>query len=201
MRGPRWQALQRELEPFVERRVSNAADVDDIVQETLARIHRGLSRLADETRMGPWMMRVARGAIADHYRQAASRARRHEAAADDPTWQAAPMDDVEEEGLAATELLTACVRPFVRDLPALYAEALTLTELDGLSQRDAAARLGVTYATMKSRVQRGRAQLRASIEACCEVELDPRRRIVELRVRRARANPVCHAPGAGEADE
>jgi RNA polymerase sigma-70 factor, ECF subfamily len=41
-----------------------------------------------------------------------------------------------------------------------YREAITLVELEGLTAREAAEMVGVSISKMKSRVQRGRAQLR-----------------------------------------
>jgi RNA polymerase sigma-70 factor (ECF subfamily) len=68
-------------------------------------------------------------------------------------------------------------------LPPPDREALTLTELEGLSQREAAERLGMSYSGLKSRVQRGRAKLRAVLDRCCEVELDPRGAVITFRPR------------------
>ena len=63
-------------------------------------------------------------------------------------------------------------------LPSPYREALTLTELEGLSHKEAAALVGVSLTAMKSRVQRGRDKLRAALVACCHIALDARSRVV-----------------------
>ena len=70
--------------------------------------------------------------------------------------------------------LAACLGPLIERLPPLHREALALTELEGLTQTSAAARLGLSSSGMKSRVQRGRAQLKELLGACCEIELDRR---------------------------
>jgi predicted DNA-binding protein (UPF0251 family) len=70
--------------------------------------------------------------------------------------------------------LRACLHPLLERLPAIHREALTLTELEGLTQVEAAARLGLSISGMKSRVQRARAELRKLLTACCEVDLDRR---------------------------
>jgi RNA polymerase sigma-70 factor (ECF subfamily) len=77
-------------------------------------------------------------------------------------------------------LLAQCVRPFVDELPDIYRDALVMTELDGLTQAAAANRVGISLSGMKSRVQRGRAMLRDSIEDCCEVTLDARNGIRDV---------------------
>ena len=68
-------------------------------------------------------------------------------------------------------------------LPSPYREALTLTELEGMTQKEAAAMLGTTLSGMKSRVQRGRVYLRKALEDCCHIALDARGRVVTCEPR------------------
>ncbi len=56
-----------------------------------------------------------------------------------------------------------------------YRQAVTLVDLEGLAQQEAAVQLGLSLSGMKSRVQRGRRQLKGMLEACCTIELDRRR--------------------------
>ena len=153
-----WQEVAARLRPYVARRVASTADIDDILQETFLRMHRGLATLADGERFGPWVYRVATSAIGDHLR---SRARHPLAAGDSETaappssTDAAPVDEYLEGDLAE------CVAFFVARLPSPYREAITLTELQGLSQKDAADMLGISVSGMKSRVQRGRERIRS----------------------------------------
>ena len=80
--------------------------------------------------------------------------------------------------------LAECLGPLLGRLPAKQRQALTLTELEGLTQASAAARLGLSTSGMKSRVQRGRAQLRQLLDACCEIDLESRGDITNYQSRR-----------------
>jgi RNA polymerase sigma-70 factor, ECF subfamily len=80
---------------------------------------------------------------------------------------------------------------FVEMLPSRYREALTLTELQGITQKEAAAMLGISVSGMKSRVQRGREQLREALEACCTIALDTRGRVVSCEPRPDGRLPDC----------
>ena len=71
----------------------------------------------------------------------------------------------------------------IQTLPEPYREALTLVELEGLTQREAAERLGISHSGLKSRVQRGRALLRRALVRCCDVELDRAGRLIDYRER------------------
>lgn len=183
-----WPELAERLRPFVARRVASAADADDVLQEVLMRMHRGLPSLEDEERLSAWMFRIARTAISDHLRQRA----RHPVAAPGPDAAAEEIDD-----LSAEEDVARSLAFFIALLPSPYREAITLVELERRTHREAAAMLGVSVSGMKSRVQRGRAKLRAMLDRCCEIALDVRGRVIACEPRRDLrmpewAPPECH---------
>jgi RNA polymerase sigma-70 factor (ECF subfamily) len=74
----------------------------------------------------------------------------------------------------AKDLIAAVLRPFVAQLPPSYREVVLLSELDELPHAVVAERLGMSVSGVKSRVQRGRAQLRQLLERCCQIALDAR---------------------------
>ena len=172
-----WRALRAQVRPFVAKRVP-ASDIDDVVQEVFLRVQRGLPKLRDEQRLGPWIYQVARNAVADHGRAAARKPGADELERIEQTAWTEPPDDG-AAGRAAAQYAAL----FVSMLPDPYREALTLTELEGLTQKEAAAQLGLSLSGMKSRVQRGRAKLRASLEACCDFALDARHRVIAVEPR------------------
>jgi RNA polymerase sigma-70 factor, ECF subfamily len=163
-----WREVEARLRPFVARRVP-PADVDDVVQDTFVRVHRGLSALADGERFGAWVYRVASSAIADHQR----RRIRHPSTSATAPEGSEPSIPFEGDDTLESEL-AECIALFVARLPSPYREAITLTELEGLSQKDAASMLGISISGMKSRVQRGRERIRHMFEECCELSIDCR---------------------------
>lgn len=90
---------------------------------------------------------------------------------------------IESASRGAWRELEAKLRPFVAMLPSPYREALTLVELEGLTQKQAAEMLGISLSGMKSRVQRGRLQLRKGLEDCCHIAQDARGRLVSCEPR------------------
>lgn len=172
MRGPMaesleniWKSFHGRLHRFVESRVKNRADAEDILQEVFVRIHQGVGKLRDGDRLLPWLFQVTRSAIADHYRKAA---RRKEVPADVEREPVAPHV-TEDDPVEARRELARCMRPMLERVPHAYREAVSLVELDGMTQTAAAEKLGLTVSGMKSRVQRGREKLKASLQGCCHV--------------------------------
>jgi RNA polymerase sigma-70 factor (ECF subfamily) len=145
------------LARFVRRRVRNAADADDVLQDALARLHAGLPTLRDPEKLPGWIFGVARRAVLDHYRRR----------------KTAPLErDVEAPPAKAD--LAACLEPLAGTLPEADREALRLAEIDGVPHAELAARLGLSLTAAKSRVRRARGRLKAALLDCCRVELDGR---------------------------
>lgn len=161
-----WREVHERLTAFVAQRVDDPADVADVIQTVFLRVHQHVATVKDGERLLPWLFQVTRNAIADHYRAPARRRELALSEVDDT-----PAVALEAEPPVATAELAACVRPMVEQLAPIHREAITLVEFDGVSQVDAAARLGISVSGMKSRVQRGRAELRQVLGACCEISL------------------------------
>ena len=187
-----WQELHGNLRAFIGRRVRNQADVDDLVQRVLLQIVKGLGSLRDAERLHAWVYRTARNVIVDHYRSSA--ARRELAGSDADELAAADASDLKlDDEIVALQELATCLTPMLRQLQPAYREAVTLTDLEGLTQADAAERVGVSLSGMKSRVQRGRRQLKAVLEACCRVDLDTRGSIVGYEAREPDSCTRCNS--------
>jgi RNA polymerase sigma-70 factor, ECF subfamily len=172
-----WREVEARLRPYIARRVASPADVDDVVQETFFRVYRGLPSLAESERFGGWVYRIAARAIADHRRART----RHPLSPSDGDAADEPAGAQAEPDLEAE--LVECVALFVARLPSPYREAITLTELGGLTQKDAAEMLGISTSGMKSRVQRGRERIRTMFEQCCEISVDCRGHVTECVAR------------------
>lgn len=167
---PSWETLARELRPFVARRLGDREhEVDDVLQEVLLRVHRGLPKLQHRDRFHGWVLQIARNSINDQLRQR----QRFPLADAEPAESAAPESE-EQADRAVAAALAQSLSFFVAVLPGPYRETLQLVELDGVSYQDAADRLGVSLSAIKSRVSRGRTKLRSYLEACCEIALDAR---------------------------
>ena len=92
------------------------------------------------------------------------------------------MDSEETEESAAREL-SACLKPLIKNLAAADQQALQMVEFDGLTQVEAAARLGLSVSGMKSRVQRARSHLRVALDDCCRIALDRRGGVISYQAR------------------
>jgi RNA polymerase sigma-70 factor (ECF subfamily) len=171
-----WADLTRALRAYVGRRVSSAEDRDDLVQDVLLRVHRSLDGLKGRDAAGSWIYRIAHNAVIDHWRR---KGRPAPVSADEAEAALAKLAVPDDDGDRLQETLAAYVASLVPELPSPYRETLELTELEGLTNAEAARRLGVSLAAVKSRVLRGRKLLRDAMARCCELEIGATGRVVD----------------------
>lgn len=153
-----WIAHKTRLRSYVAKRVREPGVVDDILQDVFIKAYTNLHTVKSHGSLTSWLYRIASNAIADHYRgQKPSQEIPGEL----------PSPEPEPDYIAE---LASCLRPLIADLPETYRLPLVLSEIDGLSQKEVAARLGLSLSGAKSRVQRGREKLRQRLSECCYIE-------------------------------
>ncbi len=171
-----WRELSADLLRFIRRRVSDEQHAEDLLQETFVRIHRNIRSLADADRLAAWVYQIARNVVSDHYRKSA-RAQSNGVellSVDDP------IDDTDDRPFRLSCLSSRWQAEFMAKLPETYREAVQLAEIEGLTQREVADRLGLSLSGDKSRIQRGRALLKEVLEACCRFEFDRRGNLMDI---------------------
>jgi RNA polymerase sigma-70 factor (ECF subfamily) len=183
-----WQEVHERLRRFIAKRVADEAEVDDLLQEVFVRVHRHLDQLQEPERLVPWIFRITRHVIIDHYR--APKRHREVPVGLANEMEASVPESTDDAMPAAAMELSGCLGPMIARLSEDYRQAITLVEIEGLTQKQAAERLGLSIPGMKSRVQRGRQQLRKLLEDCCLIELDRRRGVTDFELRRPQ-NPPC----------
>lgn len=141
------------------RLVRDRMEAEDMTQEAFLRIYRGLPGFRGDSAFTTWMTRVALNTFHRHVRRlprtgplagAGADPGDDDPAADIPSGEAGPDDR------AATGQSAERVRLLVAGLPQPFRDAVVLFYLQEKSVEEAAATLGVSVGTLKSRLFRGR---------------------------------------------
>ena len=153
----------------------NAADAEDLVQETFATAFAASGRFQAGTDLGGWLYRIMFNMFADGYHKR----RREPLLAADPVdrqtdlrWSPGSADGASAEEHALGNLLQAEIVAAIRALPARHRLMICLADLKGLGYRQIADLTGVPVGTVKSSLHRGRGQLRATLTARYPVQTD-----------------------------
>lgn len=161
---PSWEEVARDHGRFVYtvayRLTGNRPDADDLVQEVLVRVRRGLATYRPGSMTG-WLARITTNAF---YDQARRRRRRPTVALpDDPdrVIAGAPGADATSAAENLPEYLQEALAALAED----FRVAVVLCDVVGLSYDEIAAIVDRPVGTVRSRIHRGRAQLRDALIA------------------------------------
>ena len=136
----------------------NHEEAEDLTQDIFIKVFRALHTFDRRANFQTWLISVSRNMCIDHYRSV--RKERETINRDIDADDLMPVAD----GLAADALLeqqrqAALLRRALAALPEPLKTAVTLRDLQDLSYQDIARRLQVPEGTVKSRINRGRAEL------------------------------------------
>lgn len=162
-----WQEYHAKIQSFIRSRVPDKATSDDILQNVFLKMDSGLTSLKDQTKLKSWIYQITRNAIIDYFRL-------QKPAVEIPDWLSQVEADQDEN---VKQELSECLQPMIQLLPEKYREAVILSELKGLTQKNLAKVQGISLSGAKSRVQRGRVLLKKMIEECCRLEFDHKGRL------------------------
>ncbi len=170
-----WLKFSHPVKDFIRNQTHNSNVTDDILQEVFIKIHQNLHLLRDKERVAGWIFQIARNTVLNYFRTQKRNLEKH------------AFHQVETEGENLfkennlNEIVGIWLEEFKKDLDPKYQEALQLVDIEGITQVELANRLGISVSGAKSRVQRGREQLKQKLIDCCPVKTDQYGNVLEIR--------------------
>jgi RNA polymerase sigma-70 factor (ECF subfamily) len=166
--------FEREVMPLLQgmyssayRLTRNAADAEDLVQETYLRAYRGFHQFQPGTNLKAWLYRILMNTFINSYRK---RQREPQTISEDEIedWYLySRMARGGTEPSAETTVIESLPDEDVQDalaaLPEQFREAVMLADVEGFSYKEIADIMGVPIGTVMSRLHRGRKALEKAL--------------------------------------
>ena len=148
----------------------DAGEADEVAQEVFVRAWRGLARFEGRARFSTWLYRIA-------FNEAQRRLARRpppraelDADRDDPIVSLPESPHLGPEAQTLDREFDHTLERALAQLPVDWRAAVVLRDIEGLSTQEAAEISGIGEAAFKSRLHRGRMQLRALLEPYLRLE-------------------------------
>lgn len=174
---PTWEEIVVEHTPRVYRLAyrltGNVQDAEDLTHDVFVRVFRSLSSYRPGTFEG-WLHRITTNMFLDRMRR--KQRIRFDALAEDADGRLPATDRGPEQVVLDAEF-DDDVQRALDALPPDFRAAVVLCDIEGLSYEEIAATLGLKLGTVRSRIHRGRSQLRASLAHRSPEAREERRRI------------------------
>jgi len=161
-----------EIYGLLYRLTENAEEARDLTQETFLRAFQSIASFRGEADLRTWIYRIAINQARNRWRWWKRRRRDATVSLDAPngpfgqplaaTLKAAHGKDPETETLAHER--EKVLRSALKTLGRSYRETVILRDIEGFSYEEIATTLGISVGTVKSRLSRGRDELRRKLE-------------------------------------
>jgi len=179
----KFEAIHEEYRPKILRyltRMVGEDEAEDLTQEVFVKVHRALSGFKGDSKLSTWLYRIATNTALDRLRSPSFR----RTGACMPLTEESMMEeretgrqivvaereDTAPERLAFRQERVDCYRGVLDALPVNYRTVVALSELGDLAVDEIARILGLTPATVKIRLHRGRERLIRELKAHCRAE-------------------------------
>jgi RNA polymerase sigma factor (sigma-70 family) len=160
---PTWEDIVRahstRVYRLAYRLTGNPHDAEDLTQEVFVRVFRSLSSYTPGTFEG-WLHRITTNLFLDSARR--KQRIRFEGLADEMAHRLPGSEPTPAQAFDDSHM-DDDVQAALKALPPEYRAAVVLCDIEGFSYEEIAATLGVKLGTVRSRIHRGRAQLRAAL--------------------------------------
>jgi RNA polymerase sigma-70 factor (ECF subfamily) len=161
-----WRNFNQSMYALICKKVNHQDYCHDILQEVYIKVIQNIDKVSSASNLKSYLLRMADNAVTDHYRLKSNKS--HDEFQNDDIL-VAEETILKDESL---QLADCCLRPMIESLEPIYREALIMTELDGLTQKQFAAKIGISVTNAKIRVHRAKQKLKEVIERCCDYRFD-----------------------------
>lgn len=166
-----WLEHETGLRGYIFKIVQDCQASDDLTAEVLMKIYNSCCSNREIKNVKSWIYRIARNVTMDYLR---SKKRETNEVPE-------IVQEVEEDQLFEADKITLEI---IDLLPNMYAIPLRLHDIEGIKTRLIADRLGMSHATIRSRLSRARKLFKQKIMECCLVELDEVGSLIYLELKK-----------------
>lgn len=169
--GILWNEFSSCLRSFILSKIKNESDADDILQDAYLKIHNNINNLKDHTRLKAWVYQITRNLIYDYFR--AQKYTEDDTLLSDLITDSFPDNFMD---VAIDDMIK-----MMEELSPEYCQALCMTEIEGMDQKEYAEKTGQSYSGARSRVQRARKMLKDMLLNCCHYQFDKYGTVIDIQ--------------------
>ena len=164
---------RRRVVRYIRYLLHDAAEAEDLTQETLLRAFQQQEALRDPAALEGWIYRIATRISLDRLRQRKRTVGHH---LDVPAEELPLVDQMQPSPFTVIQQseMSECVNLYMSDLSDGYKAVILLHDADGLTADEIATLLGLPLTTVKMRLHRARQRLKVALDNACQFGRDDR---------------------------
>lgn len=150
-------ALYHQITTYLQQLKVDQHILEDIRQDIFLKAHASINTLKDHKKISSWLKVIAYNAVIDHYRKSN---------------RVTPIIDTDHTQNEGNEHLIKCISLLIQSLPDEQKQVMEAIEITGISQTAYAQQNNLPLSTVKSRIQRARKTIKATVMNSCFLRTD-----------------------------
>ncbi len=171
-----------ELYKYINSKVKNKYDTEDILQDIFLKIYINIDKLDDQSKLEAWLYKITKNTIIDYYRK------KKDISVDVEKFEKGFEEDNYSDNM--NEEISKCLKKMIFELPKNYQEIIELYDMIGMKHKEISEKLGVTISCSKMRVQRAKTKLKEILLECCDFEIDSFGNILDYKLKKTECK-IC----------
>ncbi|WP_157949934.1 RNA polymerase sigma factor SigZ [Vallitalea okinawensis] len=168
-----WNELSNELYKYINSKVKNKYDSEDILQEVFIKIQSNIDQVDDQSKLKSWIYKITKNTMIDYYRK------KKDISVDIQQFE----EELDNEKCSdnMNKEISRCVGKMISELPQKYQQVVELYDIKGMKHKEIAEELGISVSCSKMRVHRSKVMLKEILLECCDFQLDTFGNIIDYK--------------------
>jgi len=166
-----WNELNQQLLNYIQARVKNNHDAEDILQDVFIKIFNSIETIENQAAIKSWIYRITRNTIIDFYKKKK-----------DVSVSPEMLYEIEEEVDDIDNMndeISQCIGDMIFTLPDKYQVVYDMYEKKDMKHKEIAEALDISVSASKVRLKRAKDMFKDKLVACCDFEVDKYGNIIE----------------------
>lgn len=159
-----WNKFNKKLLNFINSKVNNIHDAEDILQDVFIKIFNKIDQLESKVSTKAWIFTITRNTIIDFYKKRK-----------DFIVSPNSLNIVVEELEDINEMnddISKCISNMIYNLPDKYNQVYNMHEKQGMKHKDISKTLDISISASKVRLKRVKDKIKESLLGCCDFKVD-----------------------------
>ena len=175
-----WNEFSNELYKYINSKVRNKYDSEDILQDIFVKNNKNINNLDDQLKLKSWIYKITKNTIIDYYRK------KKDKSVDIMKFEEGFESDNNSDNM--NEEIIKCLEKMIFELPMKYQEVIELHDMKRMKHKEISEKLDITISCSKMRVQRAKAKLKEIFLECCDFEVDTFGNIIDYKQHKTECN-------------
>lgn len=168
-----WNEFNEKLLNYIQSKVANSHDAEDILQNVFIKVFRGIEQLENQSAIKPWIYRITKNTIIDFYKK-----KKDVSVAPETLYV---MEDEYDDIDNMNDDISKCITNMIFVLPDKYQNVYDMYEKNEMKHQEIADALDISVAASKVRLKRAKDMFREKLLECCDFEVDKYGNIIDYQ--------------------